>query len=376
MPEQLGLNSDLNVGTKRLHIQTSFSNTSSSIIANIFDSGRVVEAQEVRVGSDEINGGLKEKIKQIHQSVVSDIELLFFISEKVRQVKHPASCNKLGLVFLKRGFIDEATSFFTLAIGADDKLVEAYNNLGLCFEKKKDYDRAEEIYRKGLQINDTFADLNLNLGRVYLEKEKYVDAINAIDRALQVNSAYFEAHYYMGLALLISLVKKIEGAALPAPAARGQKAMEHFQRAGELFKPFFNEAYQQGETAMKADDPEIALKCFQRAYQESIKKMDLTFDHEFYLKFMYGGKGKDNQYIGLYVEQLKSAIDAFPEYADLHNNLGIAYLIMCRNLFLKALEEFRKALKINPSFKNAAKNLKLAENDGKGFLILLRAILK
>jgi hypothetical protein len=56
--------------------------------------------------------------------------------------------------------------------------------------------------------------------------------------------------------------------------------------------------------------------------------------------------------------------------------LGIAHLIQCRNLFLRALEEFRVSLRINPGYKRAEKNLKLSENDGKGFLILLRAILK
>jgi hypothetical protein len=91
---------------------------------------------------------------------------------------------------------------------------------------------------------------------------------------------------------------------------------------------------------------------------------------------MFGGKGKDDDYIQGYTNELKTAVADHPGYADLRNNLGTAYLIQCRNLFLNALEEFRQALKINPEFKKADKNLKLAENDGKGFLILLRAILK
>ena len=104
--------------------------------------------------------------------------------------------------------------------------------------------------------------------------------------------------------------------------------------------------------------------------------MDKFLESEFYLKFMFGGKGKDDEFIRDYAEQLRQAIDKYPGYADLRNHLGISYLIQCRNLFLSALEEFREALKINPEFKKAEKNLKLAENDGKGFLILLRAILK
>ena len=44
--------------------------------------------------------------------------------------------------------------------------------------------------------------------------------------------------------------------------------------------------------------------------------------------------------------------------------------------FLQALSEFNKALEINPAFEKALKNKKLVENDGKEFLMLLRAILK
>ncbi|MBN2090588.1 hypothetical protein JW964_13335, partial [candidate division KSB1 bacterium] len=103
---------------------------------------------------------------------------------------------------------------------------------------------------------------------------------------------------------------------------------------------------------------------------------DYSLENEFYLKFMFGGKGKDDLYIEDYIRQQLQLISDHSNYADLHNNLGIVYLIQCRNLFLKALDEFREALKINSDFKKAEKNLKLAENDGKGFLILLRAILK
>ena len=51
-------------------------------------------------------------------------------------------------------------------------------------------------------------------------------------------------------------------------------------------------------------------------------------------------------------------------------------MIQGRNLLLRAKEEFKNALDINPKFEKADKNLKLVENDGRGFLILLRALLK
>ena len=96
----------------------------------------------------------------------------------------------------------------------------------------------------------------------------------------------------------------------------------------------------------------------------------------FYLKFMYGGKGLDNDIIKKYEDKLELALEVHNDFADIWNNLGIIHLIQCRNLFLQALSEFKRALEINPGFDKARKNKKLVENDGKEFLILLRAILK
>ncbi len=91
---------------------------------------------------------------------------------------------------------------------------------------------------------------------------------------------------------------------------------------------------------------------------------------------MYSGKSLNGSVLKNFEQELTHAIDAQGDYADLWNNLGIVHLIQCRNLFVQALNEFNKALEINPKYEKALKNKKLVENDGKEFLILLRAILK
>ena len=91
---------------------------------------------------------------------------------------------------------------------------------------------------------------------------------------------------------------------------------------------------------------------------------------------MYGGKGLDGETIKRFEHRLNIALEGTPDYADIWNNLGVIHLIQCRNLFLQALTEFNRALELNPDFEKAIKNKKLVENDGKEFLILLRAILK
>ena len=114
----------------------------------------------------------------------------------------------------------------------------------------------------------------------------------------------------------------------------------------------------------------------QQAEKELPPNVDLNFHDIFYLEFMYGEKGRDIDTISTYVERLEYVLSEHPEYADVHNNLGIGYLIQCRTLFQQALHHFQKAYTLNPDFERARNNYKLAKNDGKGLVILLRALLK
>ena len=141
--------------------------------------------------------------------------------------------------------------------------------------------------------------------------------------------------------------------------------------------PAFNSIYSKLDEALKNSEIESALESLLH-YRDKVFPSEILglIGMDFYLKFMYGGKGLNNKIIKKFERRLGNAIDTHPNYADLWNNLGVVHLIQCRNLFLQALNEFDKALEINPSFNKALKNKKLVENDGKEFLILLRAILR
>jgi len=200
--------------------------------------------------------------------------------------------------------------------------------------------------------------------------------VRSFDAALEYNASYDDAYFNLARLLLRTLVDGSEESYLPPLAVRARRSAEHLSHATGRFATHQTarlekavRLIEQGAFAAAQDELDVLR-------QESRIEIENLFEHEFYLKFMYGGKGKDDAFIQRYTEHLRAAIQQYPQYADLHNNLGVAYLIQCRNLFLRALDEFRQAMKINPGFKRAEKNLKLAENDGKGFLILLRAILK
>jgi len=371
--ETFGLNSEVLSGGKNFHVQTNVIEPGEKIISNVFDQGKVVIKKEINIDGTEESNNIKEKVEYLHRDVVSELELLFYISRKVRTIKHAASNNKLGIVFTNKKLYDEAIIEFKKAIEIDPEFLEAYKNLGIVYLNTEQYDEAIEIFKIGLEKQPDYPDLHNAIGLVYLTQKKYADAILEFTAALAKNSHFAKSHLNLSIALLRSIVEEEINDELPDIDKRKEMAISHLQIAENFIdSDQLIEVYQ----AFDDGDLEKTITILDEVNSDNYESLGIDIENEFYLKFMFGGKGKDDEFIRDHINKLKEMIQKYPKYADLRNNLGIAYLIQCRNLFINALDEFRQALKINPSFKKAEKNLKLAENDGKGFLILLRAILK
>jgi len=373
--ENIGRNNEVFAGGKTFHIQTQYLEPAEKVVANIFEQGKVIFSRGVDVKNLSVSE-IKAQVNQLHHYMTEDMELIFYIAEKVHTIRHSASTNKLGIVFLKRNLFDEAVREFRKAIEIDPEYIEAYNNLGYTLLKQELYEEAIDTFVKGIKKDGNYADLHHNLGYAYFSIDKYGEAIREINNAIEINEDYVAAIFSLCLVYLKSGDNENQDCDLAPIPERIEKIKQLLTNVKSREKYYKPQSLDTVLEHLEKDNINGAIKVLEQASHELQEFMDKYLESEFYLKFMFGGKGKDDDFIRDYSEQLRQAIEKYPGYADLRNNLGIAYLIQCRNLFLSALEEFREALKINPEFKKAAKNLKLAENDGKGFLILLRAILK
>ncbi|UCE08225.1 MAG: hypothetical protein JSW07_09470, partial [bacterium] len=101
-----------------------------------------------------------------------------------------------------------------------------------------------------------------------------------------------------------------------------------------------------------------------------------TAMESFLLKFMFGGRELTWEELEEFESRLMEQENNRSTFADYWNDLGIIHMIQCRNLYLQALSEFGTASTINSKYEEAKNNLELIKNNKKGFLILLRAILK
>ncbi len=375
--QPLGLNGDLQVGGHRLHVQTTYSANNEKIISHVFDQGRIISQREESCAGESSADALSKKVKAVHFDVISEMELLFFMAEKVRRAKHAPSCTRLGQIFITKNLFADALAILQLALELAPEAPDARLLAGIAHLRLGEIDKAEAVLRQGLQLAPNYADLHYYMGVTRMEQNRLLEAMQEFEAALAINPKFFLAKFHLALALLLTLHSSFEAEShLPPASIRSKRVQEHLAALFQMPAALNDVSrIQAALDLMRMGELTAALEELQGMRREAQSDYGFGLESEFYLKFIYGGKARDEAFITHYAERLRAAIQETPEYADLHNDLGIAYLIQCRNLFLRALEEFRLALEINPNYKRAEKNLKISENDGKGFLILLRALL-
>ena len=379
----IGFNDNLEVAGRKFHFQTATQSNKGKIRCEIYENGRVLSTSEVdferRKGDRKknIENRLKNVVESLHQEMMTEIELLFKIAEKVKKLKHSPSNNKIGIIFLQNNLIDDAIEQFKLAIESDPNYLESYNNLGMTYIQTGKYKEAIEVFTRGMDRDINFTDMHNNFGLALMMDKNYEKALDEFKKALKLNKSYLAAHYNLAVLYLRSTYERDHDEFLPPPSIRVKRSFEHLEKVKDRKIKVFDLVYEKIKKQILKKNIDQSVKLLEenrdRVFPRDVSSLIST---NFYLKFMYGGKGLDNETIKRYERRLNMALDDNPHYADIWNNLGVVHLIQCRNLFLQALTEFNRALEINPDFDKAVKNKKLVENDGKEFLILLRAILR
>ena len=379
----IGYNDNIAVEGRKFHIQTASNLRKGLARCEVFEEGRLITTQTIeferRRSRDEESKEqrIRKIVSELHQETVSEIDLIFQIAEKVKKLRHAPSNIKLGLLFIYNNLLKDAIEQFETALSIDPESSAALNNLGLAYIQSGQNTKAINYLNQALEKGNAYADIFYNLGLAYLNQKQHYRALQSFQEALRVNPGYMKSHYNLAIVYLESILTDQSDAKLPPPSIRLERAQTQLNKLLEEENSVFTNLYASLEKGLKESNIEGVLEIL-------VLNRDKVFPTEvlsligmdFYLKFMYGGKGLNREIISKFERRLNAAIEVHPKYADLWNNLGVVHLIQCRNLFLEALGEFDKALEINPTFEKALKNKKLVENDGKEFLILLRAILR
>lgn len=379
----IGYNDNVSVSNRTFHIQTATNIKKGSARCEVFEQGKLITTYQInferRKSFDEemLEKRIRHIVSSLHRETIEEIEMLFQISEKVKKLKHAPSSIKLGLIFFRNNLYEDAITHFENALSIDPNSGEALNYLGLTYIHLGQSAKAIKFLKMALDKKYKYADLYQNLGLAYLSEKQHYKAAQYLQEAIRINPHYHLAHFNLAIVYIESCITDRSDDFFPPPSIRLERALQQLRKLNGASLPVMEKVLTKVENALAENKLPQAVQILTSSREKIFPaEIDSLIGMDFYLKFMYGGKNLNNDIIKKFETRLNEAIEKNGNFADLWNNLGIVHLIQCRNLFLQAINEFDKALELNPSFDKALKNKKLVENDGKEFLILLRAILR
>jgi len=380
--ENFGVHDKIEIDTREFHIHTGTVVEHKKIISEVFEKGMFLTSREysihLRSRTQQMNYEFLNNITQeFHNSVIDELEALYRIEEKLNRFKHSISHYHLGSLFLKRNLYKEAIRQFAKAIEQDTKFVRAYNGLGISFLKARNFEKALQVFDKALNIGEKYPDLINYTGLVYLFLGDFDRATTLFKEAININPNYYECQLNLGVALYKSALEGVKDPKAVAVPARVIIYLKQVRDTDRYKHPHWQKEFNQLLELLKDNNHEVILPEIENF---QLRLVDFTSEkeriYEFYLRFLFGGDELTPETIEKYEKYFHAKGGNLEKYPDYWNDLGVFHLIKSRSLYLRSLSEFENAIKLAPGFKEAKKYRDMIKSNEKGFLILLRAILK
>ena len=377
-----GFQDAIRIENREFRIHTGCEPDKKRILCEVFEEGRFVyslmDSYDVRPPqTDSIQEVyLKNVTSELHQTVMDEVSVLFYAFEKLKKIKDGQPHYRLGKLFLARNFFEEAVACFQNAIRLKPDYIRAYQQLAITYLKMEKPDDAVETCNTVLELHPDFPDILDLLAVVYTHMGLYEKAKDALQKAIQIKPDYLESQFNLGTVLFLStLSDEDENIVIPVRIMRMiNQIREQEAYQDEIWQNRFEELEETIKSRVKNDIVTMLLQ-FQIYFIMAKDTVGSSLDF-FLIKFMFGGKEIDQEEMEHYEKRISSEASRHEGFADYWNEMGVVHLIQCRDYFLKAMNEFEQAVRINPKYTDAKQNHDLIKNNKKGFLILLRAILK
>ena len=210
----------------------------------------------------------------------------------------------------------------------------AYNNLGLLYEKRGQLDEAAAQYRRALEVKPGAADAHTNLGNVLLAAGRRPEALTHLREAVRVAPDSAEAWNNLGGGL--------------TEDGQAAEALECYRRAASLDPDDGRLRLNFGSALSAAGDLEAAvveLRAAGRRLPAGLRDA-LGAAH-----FNLGNALFQKERVALAEDQYRQALLARPDDIDARINLG--YTLVRRGRGAEALPLFHEALARDPTSKRA-----------------------
>ncbi len=354
------------------------------IVAEIFEEGRFVATRHEEYAVRENDGDLKIKYdflseitREFHLSVADEIEALFTVSGKIENKNTPQAHYRLGVIFLNKNFLDEAEKHFKLAIDKQNDIIRAHFGLVIIKMIKNDYAGAIKILEENEEKAGDYADFCNYMGVAQLLAGNYTKAVSYLKKAVEKNANFLEGQFNLGVALYFSAVSNVNDEKAIGLPARVTLYLKQLSAKNKYKSTHWQKRFEEVINITKSNN-HLLIKSELEKFCLEITNLSTEKDkvYEFFLRFMYGGRDMDLAHIANFQPHLERLEKEYGNYPDLWNDLGVFNLIKSRIYLIKAIEVFKKASNLMDGMGEGAENYQIIKGKEKGFLLLLRAILK
>ncbi len=94
--------------------------------------------------------------------------------------------DKTGVIFARKGILDDAEQYFRKVLGIDPRYKTALNNLGNVLLQKGKIDQAKNCYLKAIEIDENYAQAYHNLAVAYKKEGDIASYIRNLKKSARL----------------------------------------------------------------------------------------------------------------------------------------------------------------------------------------------
>jgi len=350
--EAYRLNSKLVENNKEYYIKTTNDVSLGTVSSEVFINGALADTimfpHPEQIQPEEV----LSLVKNTHDRKKKEVETLLEAFQKTLDSSNAEQMLHLGLAFYYKRFFNEAKELFRGAIEINSDYHEAYNHLGQTELSLGNVHDAVEAAQTAVEFRPEYADYRNNLGEAFLAAKMYKQAALEFDRAININLYYSDAYFNYGLVLLLNALEK-ENMELFANFL--SKSQDYFYKAQLIYPDYKTALFEKGLEALKEHDLKKGFRLLKQVCEEK-KEHHRHKYAPYYMKYALHPNWVSEQAVEERIVFLQTEISKNPTYVDLYAELARCYLLQSRMLWKKGIEQYKKALELNPTLEQVEKN--------------------
>lgn len=282
-------------------------------------------------------------------------------SQKIKEGCNSALNSLLAVHFESQNDYEEAFSQIALAVKKDSQNKNLYQKLVWISQGTEKLNQAKKLIESALSKTPENDVLRKSLGLAYILQGEYLFAIKNLRISLKFNEKEKITHFLLGYCFLALLEGNSNFSG--SDCNLFNSAQEEFQKSENL--PFF-----QGDS----DFREGKRYLNERYFSKSLVKMESVLQRikelqvepvsfcYLALSFLMDEKEVDQNQLDSVMEELRERSGQGKRYPEIHNHMGLCFLIFWRKLLLEAQNQLRLAVEKDVKFQKAKTNLIFVES--------------